>query len=44
MKGRNFSATSSALPCTTRPLFGESFFWRLANSISRGKNILLHIL
>jgi hypothetical protein len=44
MKGRNFSATSSALPCTTRPVFGESFFWRLANSISRGKTILLHIL
>jgi hypothetical protein len=44
MKGRNFSATSSALPCTTRPLFGESFFWRLVNSISRGNTILLHIL
>jgi len=44
MKGRNFSATSSALLCTTRPLFGESFFWRFANSISRGKTILLHIL
>ena len=43
-EGRNFSATSSALPCITRPLFGESFFWHLANSISRGKNILLHIL
>jgi hypothetical protein len=44
MKRCNFSATSSALPCTTRPLFGESFFWRLVNSISRGKTILLHIL
>ena len=44
MKRRNFSAASSALPCTTRPLFGESFFRRLANSISRGKAILLHIL
>lgn len=44
MKGRNFSATSSALPCTSRPFFWGSFFCRIPNSISRDKTILLHIL
>jgi hypothetical protein len=32
MKGRNFSATSSAPTCTTRPHFVESFFWRSAQN------------